>query len=141
MGAELFQVKITISDYDNNNYEIGYATKLSIKRNRDTNTVNTFSGDINTIAGNQTGGELSLESVSWAKSVSDMIKLENMLKNGMIKSIICSGKGYTYAGDVYSRTITGLNCVVTTDEEDWSPSDGVTSKLDFSANEIIKDFQ
>lgn len=140
MGAELFDVKITISDYDNNNYEIGYGTKLSIKRNRDTQTVNTFSGDINTIAGNQTGGEISIEAVSWAKSVSEMTKLENMLKKGMIKTIICSGKSYTYSGDVYSRVITGINCVITTDEDEWSTSDGVTNKLDFSANEIIKEY-
>ena len=141
MGAELFNVKITISDYENNNYEIGYATKLSIKRNRDTNTINTFSGDINTIAGQQEGGELSLEAVSWSKSVSEITKLENMLKKGMIKTIICTGKSYTYSGDVYSRSITGINCVITTDEEEWSTSEGVSTKLDFSCNEIVKEYQ
>lgn len=140
MGSELFDVKITISDYDGNNYEIGYGTKLSIKRNRDTNTVNTFSGDINTIAGNQRGGEISLEAVSWAKSVADMTNLENMLKRGMIKTIVCSGKSYTYSGEVYNRSITGTNCVITNEEDEWSVSDGVTNKLDFSCNEIIKEF-
>lgn len=140
MGAELFDVKITISDYEDQNYELGYATKISIKRNRDTKTTNTFSGDITTISGHQNGGTISTENISWAKNTYEINLLENMLKKGMVKSIVCTGKSYTFAGEIYERVVTGTNCIVTTDEDEWSTDEGVTTKLEFSCNDIVKEF-
>lgn len=137
MSAELFDVEINL---DGN--VILYATKVSSKKNRDTNTTLTFNGDVTTSSAN-TGGTISIEGLYWPTSVEEAVALENLLNSVdergnfvAIESITCSGTSYTAGGDAYTRQIIGTGVTVTSDEEEWSPSDGISSKLEFAVNKL-----
>ena len=131
MGSEIYDVKVTID-----NLTLMYATKVSSKRNKDASTTLTFDGDVNTSAMN-TGGTISIERLAWPDNVEDAQALENILENGeLIKTIICSGKAYTTNGDMYTKQIIGTNVTITSDEDEWSPSDGVTQKLELAVNKL-----
>lgn len=133
MTAELFDVEISIDDVP-----LLYATKVSSKKNKDNSTTLTFNGDVTTGAKN-TGGTISIEALYWPKEIQDVIDLENKLEDGFIESIVCTGKSYTANGDEYERTITGTEVTVTSDEDEWSPSDGISMKLEFTVNKLTRE--
>lgn len=134
MGAELFDVKITIGN-DEDNLILAYATKVSSKKNKDTNKTLTFDGDVNTTAKN-TGGTISIERLSWPASVEEAVRLEELLESDLIKTVTCVGNSYTANGDLYTRQIIGTNVTVTSDEDEWSPDGGVTQKLELTVNRL-----
>ena len=133
MGAEIFDVEINLDGQ-----LILYATKVSSKKNKDTNTTLTFNGDVNTSAAN-TGGTISVEGLYFPQSVADSVALEDKLNDNNIQSITCSGTSYTAGGDPYRRFIIGTGVTVTSDEDDWSPSDGITQKLELAVNTLKRD--
>ena len=132
MGSEIHDVKITIGN-DEDNLVLAYATKVSSKKNKDTKSTLTFDGDVNT-SGKNTGGTISIERLAWPSSVEEAVRLESLLESDLIKTITCTGRAYTANGDIYQKQIIGTNVTVTSDEEEWSPSDGVTQKLELSVN-------
>lgn len=132
MGAEVFDVAINIDGV-----KIGYATKVTAKKNKDTSTTLTFNGDVNTMSRN-TGGTISVEGLYWPTNVASAIDLENMLNSTHITNITCSGVSYTASGDPYKKTIMGTDVIVTSDEDEWSPSDGITQKLEFAVNTLTR---
>lgn len=132
MGAEIFDVEVNIDGVI-----VLYATKISSKKNKDVGTTLTFNGDVNTSARN-TGGTISVEGLYWPNSLEDAIALEDKLNDSHIKTITCTGTAYTAGGDQYTRTIIGNEVTVTSDEDEWSPSDGITQKLEFSVNKLIR---
>ena len=134
MGSEIYDVKVTIGN-DDDNVVLAYATKVSSKKNKDTSTTLTFDGDVNTSAKN-TGGTISIERLAWPASVEEAIRLEEILEADLIKSVVCSGRAYTANGDPYVKRIVGTNVTVTSDEDEWSPSDGVTQKLELGVNTL-----
>lgn len=133
MGAELHNVEISIDKLP-----ILYATKVSSKKNRDTSTTLTFNGDVTTSARN-TGGTISVEALYWPTELQDAVDLEDKLDGGNIESVVCTGTSYTVNGDPYTRTITGTGVTVTSDEDDWSPSDGISMKLEFAVDTLKRD--
>lgn len=134
MGSEIYDVKITIGN-DDDNVVLAYATKVSSKKNKDTSTTLTFNGDVNTSAKN-TGGTISIERLAWPASVDESVRLENLLEADIIKTVTCTGRAYTANGDSYIKQIIGTNVTITSDEEEWSPSDGVTQKLELAVNKL-----
>ena len=134
MGSEIYDVKITIGN-DNDNLVLAYATKVSSKKNKDSSTTLTFDGDVNTSAKN-TGGTISIERLAWPATVEEAVRLEDLLEDDIIKTIVCSGTAYTVNGDRYTKQIIGSNVTVTSDEEEWGPSDGVTQKLELAVNRL-----
>ncbi len=132
MGAEIFDVEINIDGV-----LILYGTKVSSSKNKDTNTTLTFNGDVNTGARN-TGGTISVEGLYWPTDVQQAIDLENTLNDDNIRVITCTGTSYTASGDPYKRSIIGSGVTVTTDDDEWSPSDGITQTLEFSVNNLIR---
>ena len=134
MGSEIYDVKVTIGN-DTDNVVLAYATKVSSKKNKDTSTTLTFDGDVNTSAKN-TGGTISIERLAWPSSVEEAVRLETLLEADLIKSVTCSGRAYTANGDPYIKQIIGTNVTVTSDEDEWSPSDGVTQKLELAVNKL-----
>lgn len=134
MGSEIYDVKITIGNNDDN-VVLAYATKVSSKKNKDTSTTLTFNGDVNTSAKN-TGGTISIERLAWPASVDESVRLENLLEADIIKTVTCTGRAYTANGDSYIKQIIGTNVTITSDEEEWSPSDGVTQKLELAVNKL-----
>lgn len=134
MGSEIYDVKVTIGN-DEDNLILAYANKVSSKKNKDTKSTLTFDGDVNT-SGKNTGGTISIERLAWPSSVEEAIRLEELLESDLIKTITCSGTAYTANGDIYTKQIIGTNVTITTDEEEWSPSDGVTQKLEMSVNKL-----
>lgn len=132
MGAEIFDVEINLDGVI-----IAYATKLTTKKNKQTSTTLTFDGEITTSA-KKTGGTISLESLVWPGSVDEAIALEDKLEDNNIKTITCTGTSYTSAGEPYTRKVIGTGVTVTSDEDEWSPSDGVTQKLEFAVNELVR---
>lgn len=134
MGSEIFDVKITIGN-DDDNLILAYATKVTSKKNKDASTTLTFDGDVNTSAKN-TGGTISIERLAWPATVEEAIRLEELLEADLIKTIVCSGSAYTVNGDRYTKQIIGTNVTVTSDEEEMSPSDGVTQKLELAVNKL-----
>lgn len=134
MGSEIYDVKITIGNNDDN-VVLAYATKVSSKKNKDTSTTLTFNGDVNTSAKN-TGGTISIERLAWPASVDESVRLENLLEADIIKTVTCTGRAYTANGDPYTKQIIGTNVTITSDEEEWSPSDGVTQKLELAVNKL-----
>lgn len=134
MGSEIYDVKVTIGN-DDDNIVLAYANKVTSKKNKDTNTTLTFDGDVNTSAKN-TGGTISIERLAWPASVEEAVRLESLLEADIIKSVTCSGTSYTANGDQYNKQIIGTNVTITSDEEEWSPSDGVTQKLELSVNKL-----
>lgn len=135
MGAEIFNVEINIDGV-----VITHATKVTAKKNKDTNTTLTFDGDVNTMSRN-TGGTISIEGLYWPQSLSEAIALEEKLNSDNIINITCTGKSYTPNGDLYRKTIIGTHVIVTSDEDEWSPSDGVTYKLELAVNQLIRKFE
>lgn len=134
MGSEIFDVKVTIGN-DDDNVVLAYATKVTSKKNKDSSTTLTFDGDVNTSAKN-TGGTISIERLAWPTSVEEAVRLETILEADVIKSVTCSGRAYTANGEAYTKQIIGTNVTVTSDEDEWSPSDGVTQKLELSVNKL-----
>ena len=134
MGSEIYDVKITIGN-DEDNIVLAYATKVTSKKNKDTSTTLTFDGDVNTSAKN-TGGTISIERLAWPSSVEEAKRLESLLEADIIKTVTCTGTAYTANGDMYTKQIIGTQVIVNTDEEEWSPSDGVTQKLELGVNRL-----
>jgi len=134
MGSEIYDVKITIATATDS-VMLAYATKVSSKKNKDTSTTLTFDGDVNTSAKN-TGGTISIERLAWPTDVEEAIRLESILESDLITSVVCSGRAYTVNGDPYNKQIIGTNVTVTSDEDEWSPSDGVTQKLELAVNKL-----
>ena len=132
MGAEIFDVEINLDGQ-----LILYATKVSSKKNKDTNTTLTFNGDINTSAAN-TGGTISIEGLYFPTDLDEAIALENKLNAADIKVVTCSGTSYTATGDAYRRTVIGSGVTITSDEDEWSPSDGISQKLELAVNNLTK---
>ena len=139
MGAEIFDVEINFDGVI-----IAYATKVSSKKNKDTSTTLTFDGDVNTSAGN-TGGTISIEGLAFPSDIDGAIALENKLnavdENGdpqPIKTVTCSGTSFTAGGEPYRRSIIGTDVTVTNDEDEWSPSDAVTQKIELAVNTLIR---
>jgi len=134
MGSEIYDVKITIGTATDS-VLLAYATKVSSKKNKDTSTTLTFDGDVNTSAKN-TGGTISIERLAWPTDVEEAIRLESILESDLITSVVCSGRAYTVNGDSYNKQIIGTNVTITSDEDEWSPSDGVTQKLELAVNKL-----
>ena len=134
MGSEIYDVKVTIGT-DDSNVVLAYATKVTNKKNKDTSTTLTFDGDVNTSAKN-TGGTITLERLAWPTDVNEAILLEEILESDLIKTVTCTGRAYTVNGDVYTKQVIGTNVTVTSDEDEWSPSDGVTQKLELAVNRL-----
>lgn len=132
MSAELFDVEINIDGLP-----LLYATKVSSKKNRDSNTTLTFNGDVTTGARN-TGGTISIEGLYFPSSVAEAVELENKLNSDNIESITCSGTSYTNGGDPYRKIIIGTGVTVNGDEEDWSPSDGISQKLELVVDKLVR---
>ena len=134
MGSEIYDVKITIGTATDSG-GLADATKVTNKKNKDTSTTLTFDGDVNTSAKN-TGGTISIERLAWPNDVEEAKLLENILESDLIKTIVCSGTAYTVNGDMYTKQVIGTNVTVTSDEDEWSPSDGVTQKLELAVNRL-----
>ena len=132
MGAELYDVEINLDGV-----LILYATKVSSKKNKDSSTTNTFNGDVTTSAKN-TGGTISIEGLYFPTDIDQAIALENKLNADDIKVITCSGSSNTATGDPYRRTIIGSGVTITSDEDEWSPSDGISQKLELTVNQLTK---
>lgn len=132
MGAEIFDVEINLDGV-----LILYATKVSNKKNKDTSTTLTFQGDVNTSAKN-TGGTISIEGLYFPTDLDQAIALENKLNADNIKVITCSGTSYTANGDAYRRSIIGSGVTITSDEDEWSPSDGISQKLELAVNQLTR---
>ena len=134
MGSEIYDVKITIGTATDS-VVLAYATKVSSKKNKDTSTTLTFDGDVNTSAKN-TGGTISIERLAWPTDVEEAVRLEEILESDLIKTVVCSGRAYTVNGDAYNKQIIGTDVTVTSDEDEWSPSDGITQKLELAVNKL-----
>ena len=134
MGAEIFDVAIKIDK----KVPILYATKCEFKRNKDTNTTLTFNGDVTTGADN-TGATISFEGLKFPKDIDEALKLEEKLESNNIKTIVCAGTSYTRGGQAYKRVITGSRVTITTDDESWSPSDGLTHSFEVSVDKLKKE--
>lgn len=132
MGAEIFDVEINIDGVI-----IMYATKVSSKKNKDNSTTLTFDGDVTTGAKN-TGGTISIEGLYFPTDLEQAIALENKLNSNDIKVVTCSGTSYTAGGDAYRRVIIGNGVTVTSDEDEWSPSDAMTQKLELAVNNLTR---
>ena len=90
---------------------------------------------MNTSAKN-TGGTISIERLAWPNDVEQAVLLEEILESDLIKTVTCSGRAYTVNGEMYTKQIIGTNVTVTSDEDEWSPSDGVTQKLELAVNKL-----
>jgi formylmethanofuran dehydrogenase subunit A len=132
IGAEIFDVEINFDGVI-----IAHGTKVTSKKNKDSKTTLTFSGDVTT-SGKNTGGTISIERLYWPSDINQAIALENKLNSNDIKVITCTGTGYLMSGEPYRRTITGTHITVTSDEEDWSPSDGISQKLEVNVDKLIR---
>lgn len=132
MGAEIFDVEINLDGV-----MILYATKVSSKKNKDTSTKLTFNGDVTTNAKN-TGGTISIEGLYFPTDLDEAIALEDKLNSDDIKVITCSGTSHTAGGDLYRRSIIGSGVTITSDEDDWAPSDGISQKLEVSVNNLTR---
>ena len=132
MGAEIFDVQINLDGVI-----ILYATKVTSKKNRDTSTKLTFQGDVSLGAKN-TGGTISVEGLYFPTDLNKAIALERKLNANNIKVITCAGTSYTAGGDPYRKSVIGSGVTVTSDEDEWSPSDGISQKLEFSVNKLTR---
>ena len=138
MGAEIYDVTVTLEAENPKSTVIAYATKVSSSKNKDNSTKLTFNGDV-TIGGKNTGGTISIENLYWPEDLDKALELENMLNAEFIKAITCVGNGYTRNGTPYKRVITGTEVTITSDEEEWGPSDGITNTLEGSVNQLKKE--
>lgn len=133
MGAEVFDVEINLDGV-----LILYGTKISVKKNKDSSTTNTFNGDITTSSKN-TGGTISIEGLYFPTDIDQAIELENKLESDDIKVITCSGTSYTAGGDPYRKIVIGSGVTITSDDEDWAPSDGISAKLEMKVDNLTRD--
>ena len=133
MGAEIFDVDIDI----NNGRHVLYATKLSFKKNRESKTTLTFNGHVSTSAHN-TGATISMEGLVFPLNPDEANEIEDVLENDAIKIITCAGTSYDRNGNRYRRVISGNRCTITSDDEDWAPADGMTSKLELKVDNFYK---
>lgn len=133
MGADIFGVKL---DFDG--IYIAHADKVSIKKDKDTSKKSTFDGDV-PFGGNSKGGTISIDHIVWPESVKEAEELEKKLNNNQVRFIKCIAKGYTTGGNEYTRTITGLEPIVSTDDEDWSVSEGISASLELTCKKIEKE--
>ena len=134
MGAEIFDVEINIDGV-----RVGYATKVSFKKNKSSSTKDTFDGDLN-MGGNNTGGTISIERLAWDLDIDEAINMENKLESDNIEAITYSGTSIAISGDPIRKTVAGTGVSVSNDEEEWSPSDGISQKLEFNVNKLQKNF-
>lgn len=132
MGAELFDVEINLDGE-----LLTYGTKVTAKKNKDTSTTLTFNGDVNTMAKNS-GGTITVEGLYWPTDVASAVRFEEKLESNLIKTVTCTGTSYTANGDPYCKTIIGNQVIITSDEDEWSPSDGITYKLELAVNQLIR---
>lgn len=132
MGAVIFDVEINLDGV-----LVLYATKVSTKKNKDNSTTLTFQGDVTTGARN-TGGTISIEGLYFPTDLDEAIALENKLNAADIKVVTCSGTSYTATGDAYRRTVIGSGVTITSDEDEWSPSDGISQKLELAVNNLTR---
>ena len=132
MGAEIYDVEINLDGV-----LILYATKVSNKKNKDNSTTLTFNGDVTTSAKN-TGGTISIEGLYFPTDLDQAIALENKLNSHDIRGVTCSGTSYTASGDPYRRSIIGSGVTITSDEDEWSPSDGISQKLELAVNQLTR---
>ena len=132
MGAEIYDVEINLDGV-----LILYATKVSNKKNKDNSTTLTFNGDVTTSAKN-TGGTISIEGLYFPTDLDQAIALENKLNSNDIRVVTCSGTSYTASGDPYRRSIIGSGVTITSDEDEWSPSDGISQKLELAVNQLTR---
>lgn len=139
MGAEIYDVEIGFTPVgeDAETVYVSYATKLSFKRNKDNKTTLTFNGDVTTGARN-TGATISIEGLIFPKDVVAAQNLEEILENDAISTVTCVGTSYTQAGDPYTKTITANRVTISSDEEDWAPADGASSKLELKVDNFYK---
>lgn len=135
MGAEIYDVEINLDGV-----MILYATKVSSKKNKDTKTTLTFNGDVTTGAKN-TGGTISIEGLYFPTDLDEAISLEQKLNEDNIKVITCSGTSYTAGGDPYRKSIIGSGVTITSDEDEWSPSDGIGQKLEVAVNNLTRNVE
>jgi len=132
MGAEIYDVEINLDGV-----LILYATKVSNKKNKDNSTTLTFNGDVTTSAKN-TGGTISIEGLYFPSDLDQAIALENKLNSDDIKVVTCSGTSYTASGDPYRRSVIGSGVTITSDEDEWSPSDGISQKLELAVDKLTR---
>lgn len=132
MGAEIFDVEINLDGV-----LILYATKVSTKKNKDNSTTLTFQGDVTT-GGRNTGGTISIEGLYFPTDLDEAIALENKLNASDIKVVTCSGTSHTATGDAYRRTVIGSGVTITSDEDEWAPSDGISQKLELAVNQLTR---
>lgn len=132
MGAEIYDVEINLDGV-----LILYATKVSNKKNKDNSTQLTFNGDVTTSAKN-TGGTISIEGLYFPSDLDQAIALENKLNSDDIKVVTCSGTSYTASGDPYRRSVIGSGVTITSDEDEWSPSDGISQKLELAVDKLTR---
>lgn len=132
MGAEIYDVEINLDGV-----LILYATKVSNKKNKDNSTKLTFNGDVTTSAKN-TGGTISIEGLYFPSDLDQAIALENKLNSDDIKVVTCSGTSYTASGDPYRRSVIGSGVTITSDEDEWSPSDGISQKLELAVDKLTR---
>ena len=140
MAGELYDVSILLEDEKGGKTRqlyIKYATKANFKRYKDTKTTNTFDGDITTGAYN-TGADISFEGIIWPSSASQLNMLEDMLERDVIKTITITGWSHLRNGTPYKRAVVGVQATVSTDDEDWSPTDGMSNSLEFKVNKLVK---
>lgn len=135
MGAEIYDVEITFEAENPKSTVIAYATKVSADKNKESSTKLTFQGDV-TLGGKNTGGKISIEHIYWPEDLDKALELENMLEAEYIKAVACVGKAYTRNGTPYKRVITGTEVTITSDKEEWGPSDGISSSLELSVNTL-----
>ncbi|AMK16324.1 hypothetical protein [Methanobrevibacter olleyae] len=135
MGAEIFDVEINLDGV-----LILYGTKVSSKKNKESSNKTTFNGDV-TIGANNTGGSISIENLYWPTDIDESLLLENKLDSNNIKVITCTGTSYTANGDPYRRVITGSHVTITSDEEEWSPTDGISKKIECTVNVLNRSSQ
>ena len=137
MGAEIENVSITIDGV-----RFGHATKCDIKRNTSDNTVTTWDGDVN-IGAINTGATISFERLVFPASVAEMEDIEKLIttNNGRLSEIVCVGDAYLSDGTAYPRRIIGTGVLITSDEESWSPSDGISDSFEVKVNNLTKQFK
>ena len=133
MSADLFGVKL-----DFGGVFIAHADKVSIKKDKSASTKETFDGEVS-FGGNKQGGTISIDHIIWPESVDAANELEKQLNNNEVDFIKCIGKGYTMGGNEYMRTITGYDPKVSTDDEDWSVSEGISASLELTCRKIEKE--
>ena len=110
---------------------------MNVKKNKDSTTKNTFNGDVTTSSKN-TGGTISIEGLYFPTDVGQAIDLENKLNSDDIKVITCSGTSFTASGDPYRKIVIGSGVTITSDEEDWAPSDGISAKLEMKVDNLTR---